>query len=62
MVRRLGATQEKTLDIRIIVATNRKLKQEVDIGRFREDLYFRLNVLKLEIPPLRERTEDIMYS
>jgi transcriptional regulator with PAS, ATPase and Fis domain len=61
MVRRLGGTQEKTLDVRIIVATNRKLKQEVDMGRFREDLYFRLNVLKLEIPPLRERTEDILY-
>ncbi|MDR1933367.1 MAG: sigma-54-dependent Fis family transcriptional regulator [Spirochaetales bacterium] len=60
-VRRLGGSREKDLDVRIIVAANRNLKQEVKLGRMREDLYFRLNVLKLEIPPLRERPEDILY-
>jgi transcriptional regulator of acetoin/glycerol metabolism len=60
-VRRLGGSWEKDLDVRIIVASNRSLKEEVKLGRMREDLYFRLNVLKLEIPPLRERPEDILY-
>ena len=58
-VQRLGSNYEKELDIRIIVATNRKLKLEVEKKRFREDLYFRFNVLKLDIPPLRDRPEDI---
>lgn len=60
-VQRLGSNYEKELDIRIIVATNRKLKLEVEKKRFREDLYFRFNVLKLDIPPLRDRPEDICY-
>ncbi|WP_419821283.1 sigma-54-dependent Fis family transcriptional regulator [Anoxybacterium hadale] len=58
-VQRLGGKYEKKLDLRIIVATNRNLKEEVLQKRFREDLYFRFNVLKLNIPPLRERPEDI---
>lgn len=60
-VGRLGSSHEKKLDVRIIVATNRNLKQEVDRGRFRNDLYYRLNVLELNIPPLRERGEDVVY-
>lgn len=60
-VQRLGANYEKELDIRIIVATNRNLRLEVEKKRFRQDLYFRFNVLKLDIPPLRERPNDICY-
>ncbi|MEG1632755.1 MAG: sigma-54-dependent Fis family transcriptional regulator [Oscillospiraceae bacterium] len=58
-ISRLGAGQEVKLDIRIIVATNRRLDQSVASGSFRQDLYYRLNVLKLDIPPLRARREDI---
>lgn len=59
-VRRIGGTQERVLDVRIIAATNRSLHLESEQGRFRQDLYFRLNVLKLDIPPLRERPQDII--
>ena len=55
----IGAKKPVKVDIRIISATNRDLMQEVREGKFREDLYYRLNVLNLKIPPLRERTEDI---
>ncbi len=55
----LGSTKKIPVNIRIIAATNRDLKSEVEQGKFREDLYFRLNVIRLEIPPLRERKEDI---
>lgn len=58
-VRRLGSEQEQQLDVRFIAATNRSLEAEVRAGRFREDLFFRLNVVRIEIPPLRERPEDI---
>lgn len=60
-VRRIGGSYEKMLDIRIIAATNRDLLEEVKNKNFREDLYFRLNVFKLNIPPLRKRTKDIEY-
>ena len=60
-IRRIGGTQERTLDVRVIAATNRNLRVEAEQGRFRQDLYYRLNVLKLEIPPLRERPQDITY-
>lgn len=59
-VRRLGATQSRNIDVRIIAATHRNLKQLVEEGIFREDLYFRLKVVELSIPALRERGEDIL--
>ncbi|MEM9556231.1 MAG: sigma-54 dependent transcriptional regulator [Acidobacteriota bacterium] len=58
-VRPLGATSETAVDVRIVAATNRNLRDEVDEGNFREDLYYRLNVVHLELPPLRARRDDI---
>lgn len=59
-VRRIGENISRPIDIRIISATNRKLIDEISTGRFRKDLYYRLRVIELTVPPLRERTEDII--
>ncbi|MEG1454882.1 MAG: sigma-54 dependent transcriptional regulator, partial [Comamonas sp.] len=58
-VRPLGSTQEEPVDVRIVSATHRDLAQEVPAGRFRQDLYYRLNVIEIHLPPLRERREDL---
>ncbi|NCB61995.1 MAG: PAS domain S-box protein [Clostridia bacterium] len=57
---RLGGTKELKMSARVMAATNRDLKEEVAAGRFRQDLYYRLNVIPVHIPPLRERKEDIL--
>jgi len=59
-IRRVGSTKDKSVDIRIIAATNEQLKSAVERGEFREDLYHRLNEFKIELPPLRARKEDIL--
>ncbi len=59
-IERLGGLNPISIDIRIIAATNKNLEEEVKKGNFREDLYYRINVVRIEIPPLRERKEDIM--
>jgi transcriptional regulator with PAS, ATPase and Fis domain len=58
-IRRLGGTTETKVDVRIIAATNRDLYEMVKAGQFREDLFHRLDVVQLRLPPLRERAEDI---
>lgn len=58
-VRPVGGSAEVEVDVRVLAATNRNVESEVDSGAFREDLFYRLNVIRIEVPPLRERPEDI---
>ena len=58
-IRRVGGTYEMPIDVRVVAATNRDLRAMVSDGRFRDDLYYRINVLSIDVPPLRERREDI---
>ncbi len=58
-IKRLGEANDRSVDVRVVTATNRDIEQEVQDGRFREDLFFRLNVIRIHLPALRERKEDI---
>jgi len=58
-IRPVGGTKSVRVDVRIVAATNRELQEEIEAGRFREDLYYRLNVIPIHIPPLRDRPDDI---
>jgi DNA-binding NtrC family response regulator len=59
VIRPVGGTETVKVDVRIVAATNKKLQTEMEAGRFRDDLYYRLNVIPIQIPPLRERPQDI---
>jgi two-component system nitrogen regulation response regulator NtrX len=59
VVTRIGASKAVSVDVRVIAATNKELKEEIGAGKFREDLFYRLNVVPIEVPPLRSRREDI---
>src|ERR1700679_2162641 len=56
---RIGAQEDKKVEVRVVCATNRKLEEEIENGTFRSDLYYRINVVNLQLPPLRERANDI---
>ena len=58
-VRGVGATDERAVDVRVLAATNRNVEEDVARRRFRQDLYYRLNVIRIEVPPLRDRREDV---
>jgi two-component system response regulator PilR (NtrC family) len=55
----VGSTEDKKVNVRLIAATNKKLETEIERGAFRQDLYYRLNVIRIRVPPLRDREEDI---
>ncbi len=59
IIRRVGETEPRTVDVRLVCSTNKDLKKEVELGRFREDLFYRINVATINVPPLRERASDI---
>ena len=58
-IQRLGGSRTISINVRVIAASNKNLEQEIEQGHFREDLYYRLNVIPIEVPPLRQRIEDI---
>jgi len=58
-IRRLGANEERPVNVRVICATNQNLRERAELNQFRQDLYYRLNILHIELPPLRDRTEDL---
>jgi len=60
-IQRVGGSAAKRVDVRVIAATNRQLVGEVAAGRFRQDLYYRLNIVEFKLPPLREHREDVPY-
>ncbi len=59
-IRRVGESKSRTVNVRVMATTNRELAEEIDSGRFRKDLFYRLNVVQLHVPPLRDRREDIL--
>ena len=61
-IRPLGSADSRTVDVRIVAATNRDLRKEVEEGRFRDDLYYRLRVVEIQLPPCGERRDDIRCS